>query len=53
MQMLHNDKDIREMYGAHSIMWITVGLDAKASDRYKTMATYYLNDKGFEKSYAH
>ena len=50
--MLHNDRDIREMYGAHSIMWLTVGLDAKVSDLYKTMATD-LNDKRFEKTYAH
>ena len=50
--MLHNDKDIRERYGAHSIMWITVGHDAKVSDLYKAMATD-LNDGRFEKTYAH
>ncbi|KAG0612692.1 hypothetical protein M758_6G046200 [Ceratodon purpureus] len=51
-RMLHNDEQIKKKYGADSVLWITIGLDARVSDVYKTMGQF-LADGVFEKSYAH
>jgi disease resistance protein RPS2 len=49
---LNNDKDIKALYGSEGILWITVGLDARISNLYKTMGKF-LNDGVFEDKYAH
>ncbi|KAG0568851.1 hypothetical protein KC19_6G049300 [Ceratodon purpureus] len=51
-KMLHNDEQIKKKYGADSVLWITIGLDARVSDVYKTMGQF-LAGGVFEKSYAH
>ncbi|KAG0612983.1 hypothetical protein M758_6G067500 [Ceratodon purpureus] len=51
-KMLHNDEQIIEKYGAHSVLWLTIGLDARVSDLYKTMGQF-LKDGVFEETYAH
>ncbi|KAG0612690.1 hypothetical protein M758_6G046000 [Ceratodon purpureus] len=51
-KMLHNDEQIKKKYGAQSVLWITIGLDARVSDMYKAMGQF-LADGVFEKSYAH
>jgi Leucine-rich repeat (LRR) protein len=48
---LHNDEEIKATYGEHSIMWITVGNDARVSQLYERMA-YLLNDHVYKNKYA-
>ena len=48
---LHNDEEIKAAYGEHSIVWITVGCDAKISQLYERMASL-LNDDGYKDKYA-
>jgi len=49
---LNNDEEIKAMYRLGGILWITVGLDARISDLYKTMGK--ILDAGvFEEDYAH
>ncbi|KAG0587688.1 hypothetical protein KC19_2G183700 [Ceratodon purpureus] len=50
-KMLHNDPDIQAKYGAHSILWITIGQDATLSSLYLTMGKL-LKDDVFEREYA-
>jgi hypothetical protein len=47
---LHNDEEIKAAYGEHSIVWITVGCDAKISQLYERMASL-LNDDGYKDKY--
>jgi disease resistance protein RPS2 len=48
---LHNDEEIKATYGEHSIMWVTVGYDARVSQLYERMA-YLLNDHVYKDKYA-
>ena len=48
---LHNDEDIKATYGEHSIVWITVGYDARVSEVYERMASL-LNDDVYKEKYA-
>ncbi|KAG0606581.1 hypothetical protein M758_9G152100 [Ceratodon purpureus] len=50
-KMLHNDPEIQSKYGAHSILWITIGQDATLPSVYLTMGKF-LKDGNFEHEYA-
>jgi hypothetical protein len=50
-QMLNNDADIQETYGKDSIIWITVGLDAKICDLYGKMGNNCILDDGVSEQF--
>jgi hypothetical protein len=51
-KMLHNDTDIQEKYGVDSILWNTIGSDAKIPDLYRMMGKSLNNGGIFERDYA-
>jgi disease resistance protein RPS2 len=51
-KMVHNDADIQEKYRVHSILWNTIGSDAKIHDLYQMMGKSLNNGGIFERDYA-
>jgi Leucine-rich repeat (LRR) protein len=51
-KMVHNDTDIQEKYGVDSILWNTIGSDAKIPDLYRMMGKSLNNGGIFEQDYA-